>query len=404
MLILSLNAGSNSLKFTVVECSENQSAGFGARLIAGVIDDIGKPRPMFHIENVGPTGDPIPIPATDYAEATGFVLDWFDSGHAKPHGVASLHSLSRIGHRVVHGGADLSRTVLITDAIVAQIKAARDFAPYHTEASIQVIEVCRSRIAESIPMYAAFDTDFHRFMPETAGLYPLPLSLATQLKVRRYGFHGLSHRFMMMQYSAIVSRSVNRIKLITLHLEGGSSAAAIRHGRSIDTSMGLTPLEGLMMGSRSGDLDPGLVLYVMRTQGWDCDEMENFLNKDCGLQGVSGISADTRELVKRLDEPNAALAIDMFCYRVKKYIGAYIAVLGGAEAIVFGGGIGENTPLVREKICAGLDCCGAILDKDLNCRVINRQARISTADSPIAIWVIPTDENMMLAAEVAQTH
>jgi acetate kinase len=238
---------------------------------------------------------------------------------------------------------------------------------------------------------------FHRSIPEQAALYPLPLDLAKQHKIRRYGFHGISHEYLMLRYAQIAKRAASELNLITLHIEGGSSATAIRAGQSVDTSMGFTPLEGVMMGTRSGDIDPAIVTYLMRKEELDSSQAETFLNKKCGLLGVSGTTADTRELVRRLDDPRAKLALDLFSYRVRKYIGAYLAVLGHVDAIVFGGGISENTSYVRGRICESLGPLGIDFDGQQNDSVIDREGTISMPDSRIPVWVIPTRENLMVA-------
>jgi acetate kinase len=251
-------------------------------------------------------------------------------------------------------------------------------------------------------MIAVFDTVFHQTIPESAALYPLPIEFAKRHGIRRYGFHGISHRYMMTRFAQLTNRPAEQLKLITLHLEGGSSLAAIRNGESIDTSMGFTPLEGLMMGTRTGDIDPAIVTYLMRKEGMDSEQVEKFLNKECGLLGVSGLSADTRVLQKHLSEKLVDLAISMFCYRVRKYVGAYLAVLEGADAIVVGGGIGENTPFVRERIFNGFDWLGAALDRKRNEETIDREGPITTDNSKIPIWIVPTQEGMMLAKDVAE--
>jgi acetate kinase len=404
MKVLALNAGSNSLKFEVVDQSDGGPGTrneFGTSLLAGSIDDIGKSNASFSLLKDKKTSFKKSVKVNDHGIAAGMVLDWFEHGHAKTQGVQSLASIERIGHRIVHGGDELTKTTRITDALLARINHWKPLAPFHTASVQHVIDAVRSRMGDSTPMYAVFDTAFHEHLPDEAALYALPLKLAKQYRIRRYGFHGISHHYLALRYAALAKRPLTELKLITLHLEGGSSAAAIRNGRSVDTSMGLTPLEGLMMGTRCGDLDPAAVLYLMRVQGWTPDQVEFFLNKQCGLAGVSGVSADTRTLVKAIQDPSANLALQMFCYRVRKYIGAYLAVLGGADAIVFGGGIGEDTALVRERICEDLGWCGAILDENRNKQAIESLAKISAVDSAIAIWVIPTEEGLMMARETA---
>ncbi len=249
-------------------------------------------------------------------------------------------------------------------------------------------------------MIAVFDTVFHRTIPDHAALYPLAPDVSRRHRIRRYGFHGISHRYLTLRYAQIAGRPLESVNLVTLHLEGGSSACAIQQGKSIDTSMGFTPLEGLMMGTRCGDIDPAIVSYLIRKENMTPHEVEVFLNKECGLAAVSARSADTRELVQHLDDPAVNLALNMFSYRVRKYIGAYLAALGGAEAIVVAGGIGENTPVVRERIFQRLGWAGAIFDPDRNRRTVDVEGQISTPESRVQIWVIPTQENLMIAKDV----
>jgi acetate kinase len=312
-----------------------------------------------------------------------------------------LADIARIGHRIVHGADLFSGPAPVTDDVIRQIEGLEDLAPLHNVSALKVVRAAAAKVRTRLPMIAVFDTVFHRTIPEQAALYALPPDLAHRNKIRRYGFHGISHRYMMTRYAQITKRPIDDLNLVTLHLEGGSSATAIQRGKSIDTSMGFTPLEGLMMGTRCGDIDPAIVTYLMRKENMDLAGVEKFLNKECGLLGVSGISADTRILREHLSEDRVNLALDLFCYRVRKYIGAYLAVLGGAEAIVAGGGISENTPVIRERIFEQLNWCGAILDRGRNGDTVDREGSITTPESPLQIWVIPTQEGLMMAHEVA---
>jgi acetate kinase len=250
-------------------------------------------------------------------------------------------------------------------------------------------------------MVATFDTAFHRTMSERASRYAIPLELAERHRIRRYGFHGLAHRYMTERYAALTATPLEQVKLVTLQLGNGCSATAIEGGRSVDTSMGFTPLEGLMMGTRSGDVDPSLAGFLARREGVDIEEAEAWLNTRSGLLGVSGKSADMRELLEAEEggDARAALAVEMFCYRVRKYVGAYLAALGGADAVVFGGGIGENAPLVRARICAGMGWCGLTLDEDRNARTGGSEGRISSDDSKVRAYVIPVDEAAVIALD-----
>lgn len=405
MIILSLNAGSNSLKFEIIAAEphrlKNGTPEFGRSLVSGAYDDIGKESSTFSLLDGKRITRKEKAEVRDHGHATELLFDWIGKGGAKENGIAGLDGIARVCHRVVHGADRFDGPVLISDEVLQQIEALSDLAPLHNQSALKVIRAARSHAGRSLPMIAVFDTVFHRDLPERAALYPLPLDLAKRHGIRRYGFHGISHRYLMLRYCQLTRRPVSEVRIITLHLEGGSSAAAIQGGKSIDTSMGLTPLEGLMMGTRSGDIDPAIVTYLMRKENMDGDEAERFLNKNCGLAGVSQVSADTRELREHLSEYPVNLAVDMYCYRVRKYIGAYLAALGGAEAIVFGGGIGENTPYIRERIAGYFGWCGAVLDPKRNETVIDREDVISTPDSEIKLWVIPTAEGLMMAQDGA---
>ncbi len=407
MTILTLNAGSNSLKFEIVATQPNgtddgrEARPFGRSLTAGSYDNIGRAHSTFSLLEGKRVRHQEELEIRDHGHASELLFDWIEHGGAADGGIRGFADIERVAHRVVHGGDRFSGPVRITDGVVNQIEELEDLAPLHNAAALRVVRAARSKVGSRLPMFAVFDTVFHRTIPEEAALYPLPLELARRHKIRRYGFHGISHRYLMIRYSQITHRPLSETNLITLHLEGGSSATAIRGGESVDTSMGFTPLEGLMMGTRSGDIDPAIVTYLMRKENLDSTRIEQLLNKESGLLGVSGMSADTRVLRQHTSERPVDLALSMFSYRVRKYIGAYLSVLGGAAAIVFGGGIGENTPLVRERICEKLEWCGAVLDRQRNNETLDREAPISTPESTIQIWVIPTQEGLMMATDVS---
>lgn len=405
MNILTLNAGSNSLKFEIV-AAEADSRGsedrptFGSSVVAGAYDNIGKEHSAFTLLENKQTWHREEIEIRDHGHATKLLFDWIEHGGAADKGIRGFADIDRVGHRVVHGADRFSRPARITDHVVREIEDLEDLAPLHNASALKVIRAAQAKIGSRLPMIAVFDTFFHQTIPQKAALYPLPLDVARRHRIRRYGFHGISHRYMMIRYAQITGRSIARLNLITLHLEGGSSATAIQNGASVDTSMGFTPLEGLMMGTRCGDIDPAIVTYLMRKENMDSGGVEKFLNKECGLLAVSGLSADTRELQQHLSDPSVNLALNMFAYRVRKYIGAYLAVLGGTEAIVVGGGIGENTPVVRERIFEGFDWCGAVLDRQRNSDTVDREAPITTPESSIQVWVVPAQEGLMMAKDV----
>jgi acetate kinase len=400
MNILTLNAGSNSLKFEIVAVAR-EDAGFGRSVLAGSYDDVGKPNAAFALWEGKQIRHREEREIRDHGQAAELLFDWIERGGGRDRGVGGLEDIQRVAHRVVHGADQFHGPVRITPEVMRQIEDLEDLAPLHNPSALQVIRAAQARAGAQLPMIAVFDTVFHRTIPEEAALYALPPELAERHKIRRYGFHGISHRYMMLRYAQIAHLPTEELNLITLHLEGGSSAAAIRQGRSVDTSMGFTPLEGLIMGTRCGDIDPAIVTYLMRKENLDGHAVEQLLNKRSGLLGISGISGDTRVLRQRLSERRADLALSMFCYRVRKYIGAYLAVLNGAEAVVFGGGIGENTPLVRERICEKLGWCGVVLDRQRNNDTIDREGPITTPASAVQAWVIPTQEGLMMARDAA---
>ena len=289
----------------------------------------------------------------------------------------------------------------INDEVINAIESISHLAPLHNEPALSAMRAARAILGSAIPQVAVFATSFHHTLPERAARYAIPTALAEKHHIRRYGFHGLAHRYMTERYAAIIATPVEQTKLVTVQLGNGCSATAIDGGRSVDTSMGFTPLEGLIMGTRSGDVDPSLAGFLTRAEKVDVGEVERWLNTRSGLLGISGYSNDMRELLEAEARGNslAALAVDMFCYRVRKYIGAYLTVLGGADAIVFGGGIGENTPQVRARICRGMEWCGLVIDEHHNAKAISIEAPFHTANSRIHAYVIPVDEGVIIARD-----
>jgi acetate kinase len=399
MKILALNCGSSTLKFQLIEIdSEAAAPGQGRRLGGGIVERIGERAAIdFAVER----GERLRRPAAvaDHAEATRHVLDWLAST-----GLLAPRGLEAVGHRVVHGGDLFVEPTLIDDEVLAAVEALTDLAPLHNAPSLSAIRAARALLGPGVPMVATFDTAFHRTLPERASLYAIPQELADKHRIRRYGFHGLAHRYMTERYAAITSTPVEQVKLVTLQLGNGCSATAVEGGRSVDTSMGFTPLEGLMMGTRSGDVDPSLAGFLARKEAVDIAEVDGWLNTRSGLLGVSGRSADMRELLdaEARGDARAALAVTMFCYRVRKYVGAYLAALGGANAVIFGGGIGENAPSVRARVCDGMGWCGLTLDQDRNSGTVGSEGRISTDDSTVHAYVIPVDEEGIIAHDTAR--
>jgi acetate kinase len=399
MKILVINCGSSTLKFQVVQVEGAATAvGRERRLAGGIVDGVGgQASARFEMED----GESVRADAAvaDHGEAARRVLDWLnDVGLLGPGGIEA------VGHRVVHGGERFVEPTAIDDEVVAGIEALSDLAPLHNAPALTVIKELRAALGAAVPMVATFDTAFHRGLPERASRYAIPTELAERHGVRRYGFHGLAHRYMVERFSEMTGTPLERTKLITLQLGAGCSATAVEGGRSVDTSMGFTPLEGLMMGTRSGDVDPSLAGFLARREDVSVEEVEGWLNTRSGLLGASGRSADMRDLLEAeaQGDARAALAIEMFCYRVRKYVGAYLAVLEGADAVIFGGGIGENAAAVRARICAGMGWCGLALDADRNGAAVGSEARISANGSRLQAYVIAVDEAVIVARDAAE--
>jgi acetate kinase len=392
MKILVFNTGSTSLRFAIINLTCDRLDDFSQyhTLASGIVEHIGSEAVLKEENNKKTIGE-TSIIAQDYGEATNRIWEWLEK-----HNPDAIKDINAIGHRVVHGGYLFRDHVLIDDDTISKIETLVDIAPLHNPPAIEVMQAARSLFAQ-IPMVAVFDTVFHRTIPEIAWRYGLPLELADKHQIRRYGFHGISHQYLAMRYAQFTQRPLAETKIITLHLEGGCSATAIKNGRSIDTSMGFTPLEGLMMGKRCGDLDPAIVGYLAEKENTTVAEIEAILNSKSGLLGLSGLSHDTRKLRDNLADKRVSLAFAVFSYRLRKYLGAYLAVLNGAEAIVFSGGIGENTALVRKLVCQELEWCGLTLDLERNEKVIDCEGRISTDESTLHAYVIPTQEEIAIA-------
>jgi acetate kinase len=399
MSILAINCGSSTLKFQLFELKrDSRSYGQERRLAQGLVEEIGTRGVLsFTIEK----GESLrkSLAVADHGQATRRVLSWLESS-----GLLEHDSSWAVGHRVVHGGSHFTEAVVIDGQVLAAIETVSELAPLHNKPALTAIYAAREALGPKVPMVAVFDTAFHRLMPERASNYAIPGDMASKYGIRRYGFHGIAHRYMTERYGIITSTPIEQTKLITLQLGNGCSAAAVAGDRSLDTSMGFTPLEGLMMGTRSGDLDPSLPGLLARREGVGIDEVEDWLNTRSGLLGVSGSSRDMRDLLQaeHQGDARAGLALEMFCYRVRKYIGAYMAVLGGADALIFGGGIGENAPTIRSRICASMDWCRLRLDEDRNAKTVGSEGRISADDAMVHAYVIPVNESIMIARETAR--
>jgi acetate kinase len=403
MNVLAINSGSSSLKFKVIEFddSPNTAARFAASSrYEGFVEDIG-PAARLTLRHAGKTVVQATRPVSTHAEAVRCMMQMLEES-SKLEG-RDLR-VDAVGHRVVHGGEQFREPVVIDDDVVAAIDHLAELAPLHNPGSIAGIKGARAAMGSHIPMVAVFDTAFHRSIPPRAATYAIDLDLTHKHGIHRYGFHGIAHASLAGICAAAVNRPLAQLRLITLQLGNGCSATAIDRGRSVDTSMGFTPLEGLMMGTRSGDVDPAVIGHLVRKEGLSVDEVERLLNERSGLLGVSGLSHDMRELLKAAEgkpDSRAALALDMFCYRIRKYIGAYMAVLGGADALIFGGGIGERSAVIRARICDGMDWCGVRLDPLRNEAAVNLAPggaiKISEDEAPVACYVVGVDEEVEIA-------
>ena len=403
MNVLAINSGSSSLKFKVVALGE--SADKADRLNAtvryeGSVEEIGSAGRLL-FRRAGATIAQNRCAVATHVEAVQCMMQMLEKS-SRQEGQAL--GIEAVGHRVVHGGEQFRVPVRIDEEVLAAIDRLAELAPLHNPGCIDGIKGARVGMGSDIPMVAVFDTAFHRSIPAYAATYAIDLDLARKYGIHRYGFHGIAHASLAGICAVAASRPLASLRLITLHLGNGCSATAIDRGRSVDTSMGFTPLEGLVMGTRSGDLDPALAGHLMRHEGLTVDEVERLFNERSGLLGVSGLSRDMRELLNAAEgkpDSRAALAVDMFCYRVRKYIGAYLAVLGGADAIVFGGGIGERSSVIRSRICNGMDWCGLRLDPLRNEAAVDLAfgdaMKISEDGAPLACYVAGVDEEVEIA-------
>ncbi|MCG6919885.1 MAG: acetate kinase [Acidobacteria bacterium] len=406
MIVLVLNSGSSSLKFQVIDTDlEAIEKNADKTLAQGVIERIGS-EALINLRAEGQPPQRTTAPLRDHRAALDKVLRWLVSSESSVPGVNSIGDIAAVGHRVVHGGEKFAKSVAIDDAVVDQIEDCIDLAPLHNPANLKGIYAAREILGQGVPQVAVFDTSFHSTMPDTSYLYAIPYQLYVRHKVRRYGFHGTSHRYVAFRYRILTGKAYDDTNIITIHLGNGCSACAIQKGNSINTSMGLTPLEGLVMGTRGGNIDPSILEFLHHKEGFSLDQLDALLNKQSGLLGISGLTNDMRDLLEeeRLHQDRRArLAIEIFCERVKFYIGAYLAQMNGADAIVFTGGIGENSHEVRERICRDLDVFGIALDKKKNKATVGRkEGDIATEKSRVQLWVIPTNEELLIARDTVR--
>lgn len=392
MKVLVINCGSSSLKYQLIDSRSEEV------LAAGLCERIGIDGRMTHTPSGGDTvvkNDPLP----DHGAAIQSVLSALTD---KAHGViSSLGEIGAVGHRLVHGGEKFAASVIINDEVIAEVEACNDLAPLHNPANLIGVRACQ-QIMPDVPMVGVFDTAFHQTMPPKAYLYGIPHQYYQEHKVRRYGFHGTSHNYVSQRVHHLAELDPDNSRVIVCHLGNGASVTAVKNGKSVDTSMGLTPLEGLIMGTRSGDLDPGVIEYIAKKEHMTLEEVLKVLNKESGVLGLSGVSSDFRDLAEAMEQGNeqAAVAVEAFCYRVAKHIGAYTAALNGVDAIVFTAGIGENAAHIRSMICDYLGFLGITIDEEKNA-VRGKETEISTPDSKVSVFVIPTNEELAIARETA---
>ncbi len=396
MKILVINAGSSSLKYQLIDMDKSEV------MAKGLCERIGIGESKLNHTPNGCDKIVIEKDMKDHADAIKMVLDALTD--AKHGVISSMDEITAVGHRVVHAGEKFNKSVIINSEVKAALEECIPLAPLHNPANIIGIDACEKAMP-GVPQVGVFDTAFHQTMPKEAYMYGIPYEMYEKHKIRRYGFHGTSHKFVSQQAALMLNKPAEDLKIITFHLGNGSSITAVDGGKSIDTSMGFTPLAGVVMGTRCGDIDPAIVKFIADTEKVDLTEVDNILNKKSGVDGISGVSSDFRDLEAAANAGNekAQLALDMFVYSVRKFLGQYIVAMGGVDAIVFTAGIGENTVKVREAILANTEFLGIEVDKDKNDKAIRgAQMDISTENSKVRVLVIPTNEELMIAKETQE--
>ena len=393
MKILVLNCGSSSLKYQLINMETEEV------LASGKYERIGEDE-AFITHKVNGQKIEIKHPAKTHEEAVDFTLKQLINPEYKV--IDSLDEISAIGHRLVHGGEKINKSVVITDEVVDVLKECIDLAPLHNPAGIIGIEACK-KVMPGKPMVGVFDTAFHQTMPKERYIYPIPYEYYKKYGIRKYGFHGTSHMYVSQRLAEIVGKDISELKIVTCHLGQGSSICAVEGGKSVDTSMGLTPLAGIPMVTRSGDLDPSVVTFLMKKEGWTPEEAENMLNKKSGVQGISGLAPDFREIEAASygENERAAIAIEKFKYEIASYIAKYAVAMNGVDYIVFTGGVGENQINIRRGICEKLEFMGVKIDVEAN-NVRGEEKEISAPDSKVKVYLVPTNEELMIAKETAR--
>jgi acetate kinase len=405
MNVLVLNAGSSSLKFQVISTDPDRiRQDTDERLCRGAMERIGGEAIITAEPKNGPR-QKFTAPIKDVAAGLDYLLRWLVSEQSGIGEIRNLSDIQAVGHRVVHGGEVFKASVLVDQKVMDGIEECIDLAPLHNPTNLRGIKAVRELIGRDTPQVAVFDTAFHHTIPEQAYLYALPYHLYRRHRIRRYGFHGTSHRYVAYRYRTLRNLTTEQTNVVALHLGNGCSCTAIRAGKSVDTSMGMTPLEGLVMGTRSGDLDPAILTLIAAKEGMTPHGVESMLLTQSGLLGISGLTNDMRVLQEELkdhDDRRVRLAIEIFCHRARKYIGSMLASMGGADAIIFTGGIGENAPDIRARICQGLEWAGVQLDDDRNRQAKGQPAEIGAEGSKLPVWVIPTDEELLIARDTVR--
>ncbi len=395
MKILVLNCGSSSVKYKLIDTDAEKT------LAEGGVEKIGLPDGFLKFKRPDGSKEIKELGHIDHRQAVQAILDILTD--PKEGCIKSFSEIDAVGHRVVHGGEKFNKSVLITDEVIQQVKDCYPLAPLHNPANITGIEAITS-LMPGVPQVGVFDTAFHQTMPAKSYMYPLPYKYYLEDGVRRYGFHGTSHRYVSARAAEFLGRDINNLKMVTCHIGNGGSITAVLNGKSVDTSMGLTPTEGLMMGTRVGDVDPGVITFLMEKHNLNAKEVQTLINKESGVLGVSGISNDMREIeaADNAGDPRAHLALEIYEQRIIKYVGAYAAEMGGLDVIVFTGGVGENQTGVRKNVCAPLGFMGVELNEELNAKTRGTETLISTPASKVAVVVIPTDEELMIARDTRE--
>jgi len=397
MKVLVVNAGSSSLKYQLFDTATESV------LAKGICERIGLDGRIEHRKGESGEKIKVDIPMPDHAVATNIVVKYLTDPETGV--ISDMNEIEAVGHRVVHGGPYFFESVLLTDEVLEKLELCRDFAPLHTGAHIMGIKGCLAVMPDK-PQVLVFDTAFHQTMPEEAYTYGISYEMAEKYHIRRYGAHGTSHRYVSREMAKLLDKPVEETKIITCHIGNGSSISAVKGGKCMDTSMGLTPLEGVMMGTRCGSIDPAIVPFLMEREGWTPAEADNYMNKKCGFLGVSGISSDSRDIEAAILEGDkrAHTAAYTLAYQIKKYIGSYTAAMDGVDAIVWTAGMGENNTELRERACAGLEFFGIKIDNELNAKIHHQgdTVEISTPDSKVKVYVLPTNEELMIASDTEE--